>query len=331
MKILILGGTVFLGRAIVEAGLAQGHEITLFNRGQSNSDLFPQLEKLKGDRLAGDLASVAGCHWDAVVDTCGYVPRVVRDAATQISTDHYTFISSISAYADNSSINQDESASLATMDDPTVEEVDGKTYGPLKVLCEEAAEEALPNKILVVRSGLIVGPNDRSDRFTYWPVRIAQGGEVLAPGDPSDPVQIIDVRDQAEWIIRMIEANVTGIFNVTGPATTLTMGDCLAECKTVANSDATFTWVSEEFLAEQEVGAYVEMPLWVPSENYAGFSRYNIDKAIASGLTFRSLADTIEATLDFHNSRSADYQLRAGLTANRETELLHGWHERGNA
>lgn len=328
MRLLILGGTVFVGRHLVEVALARGHTVTLFNRGQHNPDLFPTVEKIRGDRNGG-LDPLAGRQWDAVIDTCGYVPRVVQASATQLAAQvaHYTFISTISVYPDYSRAGIDESEAVGTLADPTVEEVTGETYGPLKALCEEAAEAAMPGRVLTIRPGLIVGPNDPTDRFTYWPVRVAKGGAVLAPGDPAQQVQFIDVRDLAEWTVRLVEANVTGIYNATGPASPLTIQTLLAECNAVAGETATFTWVSEPFLVEQGVGAFVEMPLWVPAA-MAGLEQVNCAKAIAAGLTFRPLATTLRDTLAWHATRSTDHQWRAGMTVEREVELLRAWQQR---
>jgi len=261
MRYLILGGTVFLGRALVQAALARGHSLTLFNRGQSNPDLFPKVEQLHGDR-ATDLSALQGRHWDAVIDTCGYVPRIVRLSAEALAgaTDHYTFISSLSVYADTSQPGTDESAPVGTLEDETVEQVTGETYGPLKALCERAVEQTLPGRALVIRPGLIVGPFDPTDRFTYWPHRVAQGGEVLAPGRPARPVQFIDVRDLAEWTLDMVEAKRTGVYNADGPAQPLPMEQLLDTCKIVSGSAARFTWASEEFSAEQQVEAWSQMP-----------------------------------------------------------------------
>lgn len=330
MKILILGGTVFLGRHLVEAAQARGHEVTLFNRGQHNPDLFPDVEKLRGDR-SGGLDALRGRQWDAVIDTCGYVPRVVRDSAQLLAdaVGHYTFISSISVYKEFSTPNADENAPLGTIEDPTVEEVTGETYGPLKVLCEQAAEEAMPGRTLSLRAGLIVGPNDVSDRFTYWPVRVARGGDVLAPGRPEHGTQFIDVRDLAEWNIRMAEAKKTGAYNATGPDYTLTMGKLLETCKEVSGSDANLVWMDEAFLLEQSVAPWSELPLWVPeTEEYAGFDTVNIDRALADGLTFRPVADTVRDTLAWHETRPADREWRAGMKPEREAELLQAWKDR---
>jgi nucleoside-diphosphate-sugar epimerase len=331
MKLLILGGTVFLGRHLVEAALARGHAVTLFNRGQHNADLYPEVEKLRGDR-EGDLAALHGRAWDAAIDTCGYVPRVVRASAELLAdaVSHYTFISSISVYAGFKELGIDENAAVGVLADPTVEEVTGESYGPLKALCEQAAEQAMPGRVLNIRPGLIVGPHDPTDRFTYWPVRVARGGEVLAPGRPERHVQVIDVRDLAEWTVRMVEGRQTGVYNATGPEYSLTMGQLLDVCRAVSGSDARFSWVGEDFLAEKEVGPWMEVPLWIPESDpdAAGFSDVDCGKAIAAGLSFRDLAETVRATLAWDATRPPDVERRAGLKAEREAELLRGWHER---
>ncbi|MCO5191330.1 MAG: NAD-dependent epimerase/dehydratase family protein [Anaerolineae bacterium] len=328
MNLLILGGTVFLGRHITEAAVAAGHTVTLFNRGQSGADIFPQLETLIGDRDKGDLSALDGRTWDAVIDTCAYVPRVARDSATKLADTvaHYTFVSTCSVYADLTTTGQDETAPVIELEDPTVENVTGETYGGLKVLCERAVAETLPDRTLIIRPGLIVGPHDRSDRFTYWPVRVADGGEVLAPGRPERPVQYIDVRDLAAWTVRMVEQKPTGVYNTIGPHPETTMGATLESCRRISGSNAAFTWVDEAFLLENEVGAYVEMPLWVPEE-YRAFDAFSADKAVAAGLTYRPIDDTIRATLTWQATRPADYQWRAGLTRERERELLTKWHQ----
>jgi 2'-hydroxyisoflavone reductase len=330
MKILILGGTVFYGRAIVEAALARGHSLTLFNRGKTNPELFPQVEKLVGDRQTG-LDQLRNRRWDAVIDPSGYIPRLVRQSAELLAdaVDHYTFISSLSVYRDFSQIGIDEQAPVGTLEDETVEEVTGETYGPLKALCEQAVEAAMPGRALILRPGLIVGPHDPTDRFTYWPYRVAQGGEVLAPGRPARRVQFIDVRDLAEWTIRMVEEKRTGIYNADGPHTALPMEDLLAACKQVSGSDASFTWVSEEFLNENKVGAWIDLPLWIPESDpeMVGFFAMDISKATDAGLTFRPVADTVQATLDWVSSRPVDHSWRAGITRQREAELLAAWKQ----
>lgn len=329
MKLLILGGTVFLGRALTESALARGHTVTLFNRGQHNADLFPELDKLRGDRN-GDLDALKGRQWDAVIDTCGYVPREVRASAELLAdaVGHYTFISTISVYSDFSQPGMDESGPLGTLEDETTEEVTGETYGPLKALCERAAEAALPGRTLNIRPGLIVGPHDPSDRFTYWPRRIAQGGDVLAPAPPDQLVQIVDARDLAEWNIRLVEAGQTGIFNATGPDVPLTMQALLETCQAVTSSDARLVWMDEAFLLEQGAVPWMEIPLWVPASEGAGFSEVNCQKAIASGLTFRPLAETIRDTLAWDATRPQEVKLRAGLAPEKEANLLQAWHDR---
>jgi 2'-hydroxyisoflavone reductase len=338
MKLLILGGTVFLGRYLVEAALARGHELTLFNRGQHNPELYPEVEKLRGDR-DGDLQALRGRKWDAVVDTCGYLPRVVRASAELLANavDHYTFISSISVYPHFRSLGLDESAPVATLGDPTTEEITGETYGPLKALCEQAAEQALPGRTLIIRPGLIVGPHDTSDRFTYWARRVAQGGEVLAPAHPDWHTQIIDVRDLAAWALRMVEQRRIGVYNATGPAYDLTIGDLLEVCRRVSASDARFTWVSEQFLLENEVGPWMELPLWMPlsDPDMLGFSDVSCAKAIAEGLSFRDLAETVRDMLAWDTARAARADapsrptlLRAGLAPEREQALLQAWSNR---
>jgi 2'-hydroxyisoflavone reductase len=261
LKLLILGGTVFLGRHLVESALARHHQVTLFNRGQHNPDLFPQVEKLRGDRDGG-LDALLGRTWDAVIDTCGYIPRLVNASALHLAgaVDTYTFISTLSVYAEPPFAGMDETAPLATLEDKTTEQITGVTYGPLKALCEKAVEAAYPGRALVIRPGLIVGPHDPSDRFTYWPSRVGRAGEVLAPDNPSRLTQFIDVRDLADWSIRMIENHQTGTFNATGPDYPLTLGELLATCKEVTHSEAAFTWVSDQFLLDHAVTPYTELP-----------------------------------------------------------------------
>src|SRR5258707_5702086 len=241
MKVLIIGGTRFLGRHLVDSALARGHVVTLFNRGKSNPDLFPQIETLIGDRKH-DLDKLSGRTWDAVIDTCGDFPRIVRLAATSLerSVGCYVFISSISVYADFKKIGINESDPSGKIEDETIEEITGESYGPLKALCEQVTLDMYGERGLVIRPGLIVGPNDPTDRFTYWPVRVARGGEVLAPGSPDDPIQLIDVRDLGEFLIRLIDNKTTGVFNALGPDHKLTMGRTLEACKEIAHSNASF-------------------------------------------------------------------------------------------
>ena len=323
MDLLILGGTRFLGRYLVEAALGEDHGVTLFNRGLSGPDLFPEVETIWGDR-DGDLPALRGRRWDAAIDTCGYVPRVVRASAGLLAdaVDHYTFVSSVSVYSDDIGPGADEDASVDVLEDPTVEEVTGETYGGLKALCERAAEEEMPGRVLNVRPGLISGPHDPTDRFTYWPRRIAAGGEVLAPDRPERQVQFIDVRDLAGWMVKMSAGQKTGTYNATGPAYGLQMGKLLEECETVGG-EAQIVWVSEEFLEENGVEPFTEMPLWVPRE-YAGMMEVDCGRAIAAGLTFRPVSETKRDTLEWDSKREkAD--LAAGLKPERERELLSAW------
>ena len=333
MKILILGGTVFLGRHLVEAALARGHEVTLFNRGQHHPGLFPDVEKLRGDR-DGNLDALRGRRWDAVVDTCGYVPRVVRASADLLAgaVKHYTFISSLSVYADTREPGIDESAPVGKLQDETVEEITGETYGPLKALCEQAAERAMPGRVLNARPGLIVGPHDPTDRFTYWPARVARGGDVLAPGRPDRRIQFIDVRDLSEWIVRAVEHNLTGVYNANGPDDPLSMGQLLETSKRISGSDATFVWGAEHFLIDSGVQPWSEVPLWIPESDSdaAGFFAFDCRKAITAGLTFRSLEDTVRDTLEWTVSRLEIGDWRAGLKPEREKELLEAWRRRAN-
>ncbi|HVG32565.1 MAG TPA: SDR family oxidoreductase [Pyrinomonadaceae bacterium] len=339
MKILIIGGTVFLGRHLVEAAQARGHEVTLFNRGLNNPELFPDVEKLRGDR-EGDLAALRGRRWDTVIDTCGFVPRVVRASAEMLkdAVERYIFISTLSVVADSSVPGNDETAPIATMKDPSDEERTPENYGPLKALCEQAVLDVYKERALNIRPGLIVGPHDPTGRFTYWPVRVARGGEVLAPGRPQRQIQFIDARDLADWIIRIAEARASGTFNATGPAGTLMMEELLEECRRVTGSDARFTWVSEKFLAEKEVGEWMELPLWISEEaspDARGFMALNCAKAVAHGLNFRPMAETIRDTLDWANSLTeapapdSSYAARAkaGMEPEREAQLLKEWLE----
>lgn len=325
MRLLIIGGTRFLGRALVDEALAAGHDVTMFNRGQSNPRLYPDTESIHGDR-DGELHLLDGRTWDAVIDTCGYTPRVVRASGEYLAgaVEHYTFISTMSVYAEPLPVSLDESGRVGTLPDESTEEITGESYGPLKALCEQAVMEAMDGRALNARPGLIVGPYDLSDRFTYWPARVARGGEVLAPSGPDYGVQFIDVRDLAHWLLGATELRLTGPYNLTGPREPLPMGELLETCRDVAGSDARFTWVDEAILTGNDVTPYMELPLWVPSE-YAGFNAFNIDKALAAGLVFRPVAETARDTLAWANSRPADYSWRAGLSAEREAALLAAW------
>ncbi len=318
MKLLIIGGTGFLGQHLVEAALARKHELALFNRGQHGPTLFPDVEKIHGNR-DGDLTLLQGRQWDAVIDTCGYVPRVVGASARTLSNavEHYTFISSISVYADFSKMDMDESAPVATLPDETVEEVANGTYGALKALSEQAAQRAMPNRTLVIRPGLIVGPGDPTDRFTYWPYRVAQGSIMLAPGTPEQQTQFIDARDLAVWIVRMVEQQKTGTYNATGPDYALPMGQFLDTCKAETHSDTQFVWVSDAFMEAHQV----DLPNYAPQED-AGFGAINCSKAIGEGLMFRPVAETVRDTLAW---RGKDAELKVGLSREQERELLGEW------
>ncbi len=328
MKLLILGGTVFLGRHIVDCALARGHEVTLFNRGKQNADLFPQVEKLRGDR-DGQLDALQGRRWDTVIDPSGYVPRIVRQSAELLAdaVERYVFISTISVYADYKVTGIDETYPVAKVADETSEDI-GKAYGALKALCEQAVERAVPGRTLTIRPGLIVGPNDPTDRFTYWPVRVARGGEVLAPVGPEFPVQVIDVRDLAEWTVNMTEQKQTGTYNATGPDYPLTIGALLDASRAECGSDARFTYVPESFLLEQQVTPWTGLPLWLPGPEYAGIAQVNVGKAIRAGLKFRPLREIVRDTLAWERTRpgEADLPRRAGLKPEREAELLKAWH-----
>lgn len=334
MDILILGGTMFLGRALVEAAQARGHRVTLFNRGRTNPELYPEVEKLHGDRKT-DLSLLSGRRWDAVIDTSGYQPGDVRASTGLLANavEQYIFISSISVFADFREIGMDENAPLAQLPEGTDPDapVTGETYGALKALCEQAAEESMPGRVLVIRPGLIVGPHDPTDRFTYWPCRVAQGGEVLAPDKPQLPTQFIDARDLAEWTVRMVENRQLGIYNATGPAAPLPMGDLLEACRQASSSDAHFTWVNEAFLLKNQVQPWSQLPLWLPesSPEYAGMQQVSIRKALAAGLTFRPLEDTIRDTLAWASNRPKDHTWRAGLSREQETALLQKFRQEG--
>src|SRR5215210_8209347 len=325
MDLLILGGTGFLGRYLVEAASEEGHRPTLFNRGLSEPGLFPEVESIEGDRDV-DLSALRGRSWDAVVDTCGYVPRAVRTSAALLAddVDHYTFISSISVYSEDITPGADEEAPVQKLPDPEVEEVTGETYGGLKALCELVAEEEVPGRVLNVRPGLISGPHDPTDRFTYWPRRISAGGEVLAPDSEERTVQYIDVRDLAVWIVGMSEERLAGTYNATGPDYGLTMGRLLQECEVVGGAGAELVWVSESFLEENGVQPFTELPLWVPRE-HAAMLAVDCSQAIEAGLTFRPLAETIEDVLDWDRARPAGREPAAGLLPEREQELLRAW------
>lgn len=333
IRILILGGTGFIGPYQVRYALERGHTVTLFNRGRTNTHLFPGVERLVGDRN-GHLAALAGRTWDAVIDNSRANPEWVRLSAEFLkdSVDRYFYVSSRSAYADTSRVPMTADAPTFTYETAGISrDAERLPYGLAKALSERVAQRIFVGRVNIVRPGLIIGPDDESDRFTYWPVRIQRGGEVLAPGDGSDPVQIIDVRDLTEWMIRMAEDGTAGVFNGIGPGTPRPMAELLYGIRGVTTAETTFTWVNLEFLTEIGVRPYSHMPVWrPPTEGYEGFARFDLAPEIEAGLTFRPLAVTARDTLEYHFSRSPERQanLRAGISADREAEVLAAWHAR---
>jgi 2'-hydroxyisoflavone reductase len=322
MRLLVLGGTKFLGRAAVEAALARGDEVTLFNRGETNPELFPDVEKLLGDR-DGDLSALEGREWDAVIDPSGYVPRVVRASAELLrgSVGHYVFVSSGSVYAEPYMPGYDESALTVELEDPESEEVD-RDYGALKAACERVVSEIFPGASTNVRAGLIVGPHDPSGRFPYWPLRLALDGPALAPAPPERPTQFIDVRDLGAWLVDVCARPVDGTFNASGEPVPL--DEALAAC-----GDAELVWVDEQFLLDQGVQPWMELPLWVSSAD-AAFLQMSVAKAVAAGLRFRPLAETARDTLAWARESGAELVTQtpygsAGLDPAREAELLQAW------
>ncbi len=341
LRILILGGTGFTGPHQVRYALSRGHQITLFNRGKQPHEWPGAVEELIGDRNIGDLKALRGREWDVCIDNPTTLPFWVRDAGRVLhgKIKHYLFISTISVYADNLKP-ADESAPVAsyTGKDAMAETMEslhakGELYGPLKALSEKEAETQFPGKATIIRPGLIVGPGDETDRFTYWPVRLARGGEVLAPGDGSDPVQIIDARDLAEWTIRMAEARTLGTFNATGPNHPLQMKEMLTGIAAAIHADAQPLWVPTDFLESEKVEAWSDMPVWVPARGEtAGFAKRSIAKALAAGLTFRPLDTTASDTLAWFKQQPAERQakLKAGLTPAREEEVLSKWKSKSS-
>ena len=338
MKLLVLGGTKFLGRAIVEAAIARGHDVTLFNRGRTNPDLFPDVETLHGDR-DGDLSALERRSWDAAVDTSGYVPRVVRASAELLATngvEHYTFVSSLSVYAPPLVAGYDEHAPLEELGDPATENVQ-EAYGALKASCERVVDDVFARRGLNVRAGLIVGPHDPTDRFTYWPVRVARGGAVLAPGRADRPWQFIDVRDLGDWILRSAEERLAGAFNAVGPVGGTTAGEVLETCRDVTGIDVELVWVDESFLLERGVRPWMELPLWLPEDDDHGHMlEADISKAAAAGLETRAIAETVRDTLAWALDAGVTATPlasgvdigKAGMEPQREAELLAEWRGR---
>ncbi len=334
LKILVLGGTGFIGPFLVKQAVARGHQVTTFNRGKSDPKAFDGLpvEKLIGDRATGDLKALEGRDFDAVIDVWPSYPKFVRQAIDVLAdhSDQYLFISTISVYQPISEPLQDESAPVMTLPenlDPEKVQLTNGTYGALKVLCEQRAEQSMPGQVTILRPGLIVGPEDDSDRFTYWPLRVAAGGEVLAPGTPADPVQFVDVRDVAAFALHCIEASKVGVMNVTGPHGGLPIGELLDACKRAAGSDATFTFVSDDFLDAQKITAWGDMPAWIsPRQPGGGLCSISVQRALDAGLVLRPAVDTARDTIAWFRETQKGRALSTGLARDRETAALAAWH-----
>jgi 2'-hydroxyisoflavone reductase len=330
MRVLVLGGTAFLGRHLVEVALERGHAVTLFTRGRTNPALFPDVERIRGER-GSDIARLAGRSFDVVLDTSGYLPRVVAQSAGLLAAqaERYVFVSTLSVYEDTPRL--DETTSTRRAVEPAGEDITAE-YGALKALCEQAVEAAFPGRSLVIRPGLLVGRYDYTGRFGYWPRRIDQGGEVLAPGRPETRVWLLDARDLAEWAITLAQSGTIGLYNAAGPDVALSMGTLLETCRQVTGSDASLTWVSDEFLLERGVVPYSDLPLWVP-ELDGGYPFIDVSKAINGGLTFRPIAETIRDVLEgdsgFDPKTVGSFgwaRPPAGLPTGRERALLAEWH-----
>jgi 2'-hydroxyisoflavone reductase len=309
---------------LVAPYLNRGHEVTLFNRGKAGSELFPDAEKLFGDRTK-DMDALRGRTWDVVIDTCGYVPRVVQKSveALKSACNQYVYISSGSVYKDKSKQGISENDEVLVPQDFDAEEMTGETYGELKAGCERVVSQAFAEKSLIIRPGLVVGPHDSTDRFTYWPVRIKAGGKVVAPGQPHRQVQFIDARDLADFTILLVEGKAAGVYNAIGPDYSLTMSQLLAECKHVSASNAEFIWVSDEELLSRGVGEWMDFPLWIrEGGEESGFLYRDNSKGIGAGLKFRLLNETIVDTLQWWQKERLGSELRAGISREREAELL---------
>ncbi len=336
LRILFLGGTGFLGPPQVEYAIARGHSVTLFNRGRTGPDLFPGVETLFGDRATPDYDALEGREWDAVIDNSASIATWVRDSTSLLKdrVGRYLYVSSLSAHSDNSFVGMKEDGPVFTHADYEQAIASGASpgaaYGPNKAEAERITLDVLGDRGLVVRPGLIVGPGDRSDRFTYWPVRIDRGGEVVAPGDGSDHVQIVDVRDLAQWMVRMVENGGSGTYNAVGPEAELDMAGMLNGIRAITSANVKLVWVPTDLLRKHEVGGWIEMPVWVyPSPDNIGFSAWDCSKAIAAGLTFRPLADTARDTLAWWKARPEDERrLRTGPSPEKEAAILADWHAR---
>ena len=328
LKLLILGGTGFIGPHMVREALRRGHSVTLFNRGRTNATLFPDLETIKGDRDGG-LSSLQGREWDAVIDNSGYVPRHVADSAHLLAPNvgRYVFISSVSVYADFDVVNNEESP-LATIADETVEEVTGETYGALKALCEQAAASEIgDDKLTVLRPTYICGPGDHTDRFVYWPLRARRAGRMLWPGTPQDIIQVIDVRDLAHFTIDGIERQVHGVYNLVNPRGASTMGTLLRDCQAITARGGEAIWVDAAFLASQGVHGGVDLPIWFNSNPTIGFTA---DRALRAGLHNRPVRETARDLLAWWDSlpRQRTAKPRAGLSPMKEAEVIAAWRKR---
>jgi 2'-hydroxyisoflavone reductase len=320
VKLLLLGGTKFLGRATVEAALEPGHEVTLFTRGLTNPELFSEAERLRGDRTDPEALKVlASREWDAVVDTCGYFPKDVRASAEALrdSVGRYLFVSSISAYADFSEGPNEDSKRAELADGHPRDEMlpEYENYGPLKALCEDAVLDVYGDRAVIVRPGLIVGPHDPTGRFTYWPHRIARGGDFVVPAPPDGRFQLIDVRDLGAWLVVLGERGAAGTYNATHSG--FTWAELVESGQRVTGSDARPIWIDQRWLAEQGVGEWMELPMWLQDPEWVGMNRADSSRAVAAGLEFRPLDDTVRATLEHAETTDG-----AGLRPERERELL---------
>lgn len=331
MELLILGGTIFLGKHIVNAAIKKGHTVTLFNRGKHNPDWFPELEKIKGDR-EGDLSGLKGRKFDGVIDTSGYVPHIVKKSAEFLkdTAGHYTFVSSISVYSRMQDLSINENFETATVTDGNTDEMTMENYGALKYLCENEVLNSFGERSSVVRSGLIVGDGDFSDRFTYWIHRIGKGGKVIVPVSKINNVQFIDVKDLAEWTLKLTEEKISGVFNSTGPLETLSLNDFAYKCRKFSGSNAEFVYIDGEFLLAENVIPYKDITMWLP-EDSAGMNNVDISKAKKAGLKIRPLEYTLKDTVEYDNTRGKDYKLRTGMTEEKEKELLGKWNLKRNS
>ena len=329
LDILILGGTGFIGPHMVREALRRGHSVTLFNRGKSNNTLFPDLETIKGDRDNG-LDGLKDRQWDAVIDNSGYVPRHVQDSARLLAPNvgRYVYISTVSVYADFEAPMHEDSP-LATIADETVEEVTGETYGALKALCEQrAAAEIDADKFAILRPTYICGPGDHTDRFSYWPIRTRKGGDMIWPGSPDDPVQIIDVRDLANFTIDCVDREVQGTYNMVH-ADRYTMGQLLEDSRAVTAAEVNPVWIDEEFLEDNEFSSDGEFPVWAGANGYADV---DTDRAERAGMHNRPVRETARDLLTWWDTLPAERTAttRAGLSPEREAEILTAWQERGS-